>query len=193
MEALRTLNFWLLLSMLFLWACCSFIILAHVVRHAIDLGVSTLEAATILTVIGGASIPGRLAMGRLSDTWGSKRVCLISVLILMGAMSWLLWASDLWMLYLFAAFFGLSFGASSPLMAAVIGDAFGTRNLGIILGALQTGWSAGCAFGPVLAGHIYDINGSYTPAFLLGIGISLGAALLIALLRIRGHRNRADA
>ena len=190
-DALKTRNFWLLLSILFLWAFCVYIILAHIVRHAIDIGVPSMQAATILTIIGGVSIPARLLIGRLSDSWGSIRLSLLSVVILIVAMPQLLWASDLLMLYLFAILFGLSWAGSAPLVAALIVDTFGTRHLGIIFGVLEIGWAVGSSFGPLLAGRIYDVNGNYALAFLAGTGMTVVAALLIRLLRVGDYGKRS--
>jgi len=150
-----------------------------------------MQAATILTIIGGVSIPARLLIGRLSDSWGSIRLSLLSVVILIVAMPQLLWASDLLMLYLFAILFGLSWAGSAPLVAALIVDTFGTRHLGIIFGVLEIGWAAGSSFGPLLAGRIYDVNGNYALAFLAGTGMTVVAALLIRLLRVGDYGKRS--
>ena len=192
-QAIKTRNFWLLFFMMFLWAVCSYIVLAHIVRHAIDLQISAGQAATVLTIIGGTSIPGRLLMGRLSDVKGSKYASIIYALILIASMLWLIWASNLWMLYVFAVPFGLCFGASAPLVALLIGDAFGTRYLGTILGVLETGWASGSAFGPVLAGYIYDTNYNYALAFIIGIIAILITLLLIALLKMPNSRREVSA
>lgn len=132
-------------------------------------------------------------MGRLSDIKGSKYASIIYALIMVAAMLWLIWASNLWMLYVFAVPFGFCFGASSPLVAILIGDAFGTRYLGTILGVLDTGWASGSAFGPVLAGYIYDTNHNYVPAFVTGIIAILITLLLIALLKIPISKREVSA
>jgi MFS family permease len=181
-KAIKSSNFWMLFIIMFLWAFCSFIIMAHIVRHAIDMGISSRQAVTIFVVIGGTSIPGRLLIGRLSDVKGSKYASIIYAFVMIVAMAWLLWASELWMLYVFAVPFGLCFGAVAPLVAILIGDAFKThhlRHLGIIFGFLEVGWGVGSAFGPILAGHIYDINKDYTLSFIIGIVAIVMTTLLI--------------
>jgi cyanate permease len=52
------------------------------------------------------------------------------------------------------------------------------------MGVIDIGWGIGAASGPALAGYIFDISGSYTPAFLGGIVAALVAAVLILFLRM---------
>jgi len=101
-------------------------------------------------------------------------------------MTWLIWASDIWGLYLFAVPFGLCFGAVAPLVAILIGDVFGTKHLhqlGTLFGFLEVGWAMGSASGPLLAGYIYDINQDYTTVFIIGI-----AAITVTMLLIPSFR-----
>ncbi len=83
------------------------------------------------------------------------------------------------MLYLFAVIFGLSYGGIDPPIAALIGEVFGLRHIGVIMGVLVIGWSVGAGIGPALAGYIFDISGNYASAFLIGMVAMLIAAALI--------------
>jgi len=143
------------------------------------LGISSMKAAAILTLLGGTSIPGRLLMGRVSDIIGWKQGSIISALFMAGAMALPVGGSNLWTLYLFGIIFGLSYGAIDPPIVALIGDVFGLRHIGVIMGALVVGWSAGAAIGPALAGYIFDVNGNYVFAFLVGVVAMIVAAVLI--------------
>jgi len=99
-------------------------------------------------------------------------------------MLWLIKASSLGTLYLFAVVFGFSNGGLGPAMAALIGESFGTRHLGIILGIIEIGWAAGSALGPSLAGYIFDVNDSYGLAFLAAAIAILLAVVWISLLKV---------
>ncbi|MDP6180398.1 MAG: MFS transporter, partial [Desulfatiglandales bacterium] len=117
----------------------------------------------------------RLIMGRVSDIIGSKRGMLITSLLMAAVMFWLVGSSKLWMIYLFTIVFGFAFGAAAPLNAALIGDCFGLRHLGLIMGMIEIGWEFGAAFGPAFAGYVFDIRESYFLAFMNG-----GIAALLA-------------
>ena len=184
LQAAKTRSFWLLIFLLFLLSSCAFVVIAHVVRHAIDLGINPIEAASLVSFIGIGSVLGRLVMGRVSDSIGGKQALLISTLLMAGAMLWLTASSDLRMLYLFTIVFGFAFGATAPLNAALIGDSFGLRHVGLIMGVIDIGWEVGAAAGPALAGYAFDVGGSYAPAFLGGMIAALMAAVLTLFLRI---------
>jgi len=184
LQAAKTRSFWLLLFILFLLASCSFAVITHIVRHAIDLGITPIEAASMISFIGIGSVLGRLVLGRVSDSIGGKQSFLICTLVLAGAMLWLTGSSSLWMLYLFTIIFGFAYGAIAPLNATLIGDRFGLRHVGLIMGAISIGWEVGAAAGPALAGYIFDISGSYASAFLGGMVAVLMATVLTLFLTV---------
>ncbi|MFC1995444.1 nitrate/nitrite transporter [Chloroflexota bacterium] len=167
LQAAKTRNFWLMVSMLFFTGVCVFAVLVHVVPYAIDLGITSLRAASILSLIGVLVIVGAIVIGRLSDNIGRKQALMFCVLLMAGAMLWFMVSSDLWMLYLFAAVLGFSYGGFPPPFSALMGDSFGTRHIGLIMGVVEIGWAVGGAVGPALAGYLFDITGNYILAFLL--------------------------
>ncbi|MFC1995838.1 MFS transporter [Chloroflexota bacterium] len=182
LQAVKTRNFWLIGSVWFFFGVCVFVVIAHVVPYAIDLGITSLRAASILSLIGGLTIVGALIAGKVSDNIGRKQATMICVLLMAGAMLLLIVSSDLWMLYLFAIVFGFSYGGVAPPLSALMGDSFGTRHIGLIMGVVELGWGAGCAVGPASAGYLFDITGSYTLAFLMGmIAMLIGAVSIICM------------
>jgi len=178
-QAIKSRNFWLLIFILFLLSSCSYAVVTHVVPYAIDLGISPIEAASLLSIIGAGSILGRLVMGRVIDSMGSKRGMLIASLLICTTMLWLLSSSNLRMLFAFTIAFGFAFGATAPLTATLIGECFGLRHIGLIMGVIEIGWESGSAFGPAFAGYVFDIGGSYSVAFLGGGVAALLAAAFI--------------
>jgi len=183
LQAAKSRNFWLPFSIWFVNSFCLYMVMAHIVRHAIDLDMAPMQAALTLSIIGGAGVLGRLLMGKVSDSIGRKRASMLCALLMAGAMLWLIGAYNLWMLYLFAIIFGFFYGGLVPLLTALIGDIFGMRHIGIILGVLEVGWASGAALGPVFAGYIFDATGNYVPAFLAGMIAMLIAAVLIPFIR----------
>lgn len=182
-QAFRTRSFWLVVFIWMLYASSTFLLMTHLVPHATDIGFSAMEAATVVSMIGGSAIVGRLLMGFVSDRIGRKLTSVICALLHAGALVWLLWAQELWMLYLFALLFGFALGGLSPAMAALISDAFGVSRLGSILGVLEIAFGAGAAAGSAIGGLIFDVRGSYFLAFLIGALALTVVALLITLMR----------
>jgi OFA family oxalate/formate antiporter-like MFS transporter len=188
-QVFRTISFWLLVSTWFLFASCLFLVLTHLVPHVTDIGFSAGEAAVVLSLIGIASIPGRLVMGIVSDRVGRKSAIIICTLLESGAMIWLIWAQDLWMFFLFALIFGFAYSGFGSSMAAIIGDTFGLRQIGTIFGLLEVGFGVGAAIGPAIGGLIFDISHSYTIAFLIGAVVMLAVTLLLTLIRQETNTN----
>lgn len=72
------------------------------------------------------------------------------------------------------------------MVTVLIGDVFGMRSIGAIMGVMSAGWSLGAASGPAIGGFTFDMIGNYFPAFLLGAGAMFIATLLVVL--IRGYK-----
>ncbi|MFC2018526.1 MFS transporter [Chloroflexota bacterium] len=188
-EALKSQSLWIVLTMWVLHAATFFMVQVHIVPHAQDIGISEMLATSILSLIGIISIPGRLIMGWVSDNIGTKRTGMISALLMPASMVLLLISPSLQVFYVFAVLFGFAFGGLSPPITALIGDIFGVRNLGTIMGIIEVGWAMGSAAGPALAGYFFVSRGSYNFAFIAGIIFMLIVAALIPLLK--GGNSRA--
>jgi MFS family permease len=87
------------------------------------------------------------------------------------------------MLYIFAIAYGFLWGGSGAVITALIGDVFGTRRIGAIMGIMSAGWALGAAVGPAMGGYIFDVSGNYFTAFATGAVAVLISALFIALIR----------
>ncbi|MFC2017287.1 MFS transporter, partial [Chloroflexota bacterium] len=151
-EAIGTRQFWML-SVIFL--CFGFFIQAimvHIVPHAIDTGISAASAASILIIIGGLSLAGRVIMGGCGDRIGSKSAAIICFILIVIALSWVVAAKGVWMLYPFAIIFGFGYGGLVALQSLMVADLFGMRAHGVILGANAFISTIGAAIGPLLTG-----------------------------------------
>jgi MFS family permease len=179
-EAVGTKNLWLLLASGFLWASNLNLVMIHVVPHAIDMGISTMQASTILSVLSGTSILARMLVGRISDTVGRRLPAIATALLGAGALAWLLWADALWMFYLFAVACGIAWGGVSVTVWSLVGDIFHGRNLGVIVGTVEFGFAAGSAIGPAVGGVLFDVTGNYTLAFMIGAATLILLSLFIS-------------
>jgi MFS family permease len=179
-QAFRTGNFWLLFSCWVAFAVCVSLTLTHFVPYATDIGISTIKAAGLLSLASGFAIVSRLITGRVSDKVGRKIPTIISTTMLSGSLLWLIWSHEIWMIYIFAIGFGISWGAIGVTTIAWATEAFQGRNLGTIIGALEMGYAMGSAIGPAVGGAVFDANNNYNVAF----AIAAGSILLIAVLTV---------
>ena len=187
-QALRTRSFWLLMFVYLFFAVNQFLLFTHLVPHATDMGISAGEAAAVLSLLGGTATVARVPICAVSDRIGRRVTIIICYLLIAGAMLWLIWAQDLWALYLFALVYGLGNAGTGPIMAAIIGDTFGLRRIGAILGVLDVGYGIGAAIGPAIGGLIFDVTNSYSMAFILGASAMLATTLLVSLTRRETNR-----
>ncbi len=183
-QALRTWQFWLLAIALLCFTIGEGTVLVHIVPHAIGLGISAASAALILAVIGGISIVGRVMMGIAGDRIGNKPAYVTCFVFMSVSLLLLLVAKDLWLLYLFAAIFGFGYGGLSALVSPIVAELFGLSSHGVIFGVvIMFGGTGGMALGPFLAGHIFDVTGSYQTAFLICVIICVIGLIFTSRLR----------
>lgn len=153
---------------------------------ALDLGVSQVAAALLISVLGGMSVIGRLGLGLLGDRVGTLRLFKVATLV-MGA-SYVLWlaATDYGWLLVFAAVLGLGYGVRIALMPVILIELFGLQSLGAVLGVFFTATGVSALLGPPLAGFIVDYSGSYRWA--AGFALTMGLLGFAAVLRLKaGH------
>jgi MFS family permease len=164
---------WLYLSTV-LVSLALFVPFVYLPDFAREHGIGRVAAAALISLIGGASVAGRLGLGALGDHVGVVRLYQASFLTL--ATSYVLWllSGSYWMLVVFTLVMGTGYGGYVALGPAVAANIFGIRRLGALLGMLYTSSGLGALAGPPLAGMIIDHTGSYRGA----IAFALGAAVL---------------
>ncbi|MFC1971755.1 MFS transporter [Chloroflexota bacterium] len=187
-QALKSRNYWIFSPV---WLCMgfgNFLVYTHIVPFATDANITTMQAATIISVIGGAAIPVGILMGKISDKIGRKIPIITASLLRAGAFVGLIFTHELWMFNLCAIIFGISIG-TGHLFAALSVDIFGKKSIGVIMGILNLVFTIGAAIGPFIGGLVYDVNNNYNIAFLIGAISSVMAALLISLIKVETQRD----
>jgi MFS family permease len=189
-EAMKTARFWLWGPIIFCFFTSLNVLYVHVVAHARDIGIPPIIAASTLSIIAGSSIIARLSIGAISDKVGTKKALVGAMFLAVIALILLVTApGGLWSFYVFAFIFGLGYGSVVPLETAVPAGLFGLKSLGAIMAAAGLFPMIGGAFGPPIAGAIFDATGEYQPAFLICLGLAVLAFLLsFLLLRLKENR-----
>ena len=171
-QILRSSQLWLLvLSYALYWGVAGYLVLAHQVRFAEDAGYSSMFSVSIFALFGVTVFLGQMS-GFLSDRVGrEKAATLASALSILALVSLgsVRDNSQPWLLYMYSICFGYGGGLFTPTIFAGAADIFFGRYFGAVSGLLLTGMGVGAIFGPWLGGHIYDVTGTYLPAFILCI------------------------
>jgi len=180
-QAMRTQPFWLLVAAFFFGNLCSQTLHVHQVAYLVDHGLAAIVAASVVGVVGLSSIAGKIGGGWLSDRMEREIVYVAGiaimsasalVLLALGAAPTALGA------YGYAVLLGVGYSATASLIPAMVSDRFSGAHFGAIVGVGLMGSAAGSALGPLIAGRLYDVTGSYTLPFLIaaGCGVVAGAA-----------------
>lgn len=158
-----------------------YVVLAHLVVHAVDLGLSRTVGATAIALLGGTSVVGRVAGGHAADRLGRVRT-FAACSAVMGASTLALPALDAAVaLFGFAIVYGLAYGGNGALLAPMTADLFGRENINATFGLLSTSLGMAGLISPYLAGAGHDALGTYTPAFVAAGLAALAGAGAVAL------------
>ena len=183
-EAFGTVQLWLLCAFFFLAAFAMMTIMTHIVPHAINLGISSTVAAVIMATIGGVSTAAMIPNGFLTDKIGVHKTAIILTIMLLISMIWLSASGDgILPLFLFAVVFGIAFSGLDILLALLSSNLFGLIALGTIIGFVNAILQFGGAIGPLVAGIIFDSNGSYQSAFIICAVLSVIAVFITFFLK----------
>ncbi len=153
-------------------------------------GIDEVLAASLVGVIGAASILGRLGFGALGVRFRPIHLLQIAFfLVTTSFIFWMLAANSYLMLLAFAILLGTGYGGFIALSPTVAAELFGLAGLGSILGTIYTAAGFGGLLGPPMAGYLIDTTGSYTVAIIAAMALACLAALfLIPIKRIMSHQ-----
>jgi MFS family permease len=160
------------------------VISVHLVPHATDVGISPTAAAAALGLMGGISIPGRILSGVVSQRIGWQKTLAISLFGMALSLIWLLFLETTWMLYCFVAIYGIFHGIRVTAQVGILGQFFGMRSLGELIGVSTAIAQFVSAFAPYMAGFIFDVTGSYSIAFIIVMALLFsGGSVAIVMKR----------
>ena len=178
LQAIRTLAFWSIVVAFLLALAGQIAFLVHQVSFLSPyLGVS--GAATAVSITAGASILGRLVLGTFVDRCDKRYVIMVCFLVQGVAMLTLAHYHHVIILYLGTFAFGLTMGSIIMMQSLIIGECFGLLSFATVSGLAGLFTMSGAAFGPTIAGLIYDAAHSYRTAFTIFAAMSALAILMI--------------
>lgn len=185
-QASCTHQLWLLVtSQTLFWGVGCYMLLAHQVKFAQDMGYSAMFAASTFGFFGISMVIGQISAS-ISDKIGRESTLVLGCILAIGSVLILTLirdASNPWMLYGYAIGFGFGAGLQAPTVFVGASDLFSGRHFGAINGVILGGMGIGGAAGPWVGGYIHDLFGSYRYAFVLSMlcfGVSAIAFVIAA-------------
>src|SRR5438874_2690285 len=169
----------------------------HLPAYLAFCGQDPMLSAEALAVIGGVSAIGSLLTGWLGGKY-PKHILLGLVYILRAVMfaAYFVLPPTPTSTLLFAAAMGMLWWPGlAPLIGGLVADIFGTRYLATLLGLSFVVHQLGSSLGAWGGGLIFDISGSYDPAWQIGtvIGFAAGVVQILAGGPSRGHHRMLPA
>jgi MFS family permease len=184
--ALVTLPFWLIVGAKFLGNTTSQMLLVHQAAYLVDHGIAPMVVASVISVVGAASIAGKTGGGWLSDHVDREVVYVLGMALLLASIAVLggvAVAPSPWTAYGYAVLIGLGYAVTASLIPAILGDRFRGAHFGTIFGVAQVGSAMGSALGAWLAGRIFDVTGSYAIALVVAGATALAAGVAVWIAR----------
>jgi MFS family permease len=169
-QAIRTRRFRLLGVAFFLGNLIAQSVLCHQVAFFVDHGMEALFASYVVGLIGIMSLGGKIVWGGLSDKIGREITYTMGLSCSVLSMILLILFSVFplpTMTYFFSLLFALGYAVTATLPPLIAADIFGGQDFGRIFGSFMICTGGGGAFGAWLTGFIFDLTGSYVPAFVI--------------------------
>jgi MFS family permease len=192
-EVLMTRTFWLLALSFAINSMAFQGINISIAPYIQDLGYRDVMLATVITFRSVVMATSVLIMGYLAERAHRGPIRSVPFMIqALGAFFFFL-AREPIFLWMGVALYGLGTSGAHVIQEVIWANYFGRLSLGLVrsLGYLISfGFGAS---GPVIMNVVFDILGSYRPAFLVIVGLFSGTALLMALVQPVQARRYATA
>lgn len=172
-DALRTRAFWVFSIALAFVSLSGSAITTHLVSYFIQVGMPDAVAAMGMSAVALISLAGRIGFGFAADVYDKRYVMATAFAMQAFGCMALVLVQDVVTGLLVLLVLSPGFGGWIPVRPAIQAEYFGMRAFGTIQGFLQMVATAGGAIGPVLAGWMFDVSGSYASAWLLLGGLTL--------------------
>ncbi len=151
-----------------------------------DLGFGADVAARLVAISAVCMVLGKFFFGSLGDRLDHRYLFWVALAFMSATMVILQLDASLWVLTVGVVSLGLAGGGLLPLLALIFGARFGVASFGRVMGLVMLSLTVGAA-GPLLAGWLYDLTGSYDAVFTLFLLLFLPAGIAIRWLQPPGH------
>ncbi len=189
-QALRTRTFWALATVAMATFFSIMAVSQNLFLHMRDLQFTPAQAGNALALMFGLAMVGKFLFGALADVIPPKAVFLVNLAI-MAAGAFILATMRADLIWYSLILFGLGWGGLYTMIQLLAVNAFGLSSAGKILGTVTLMDATTAGLGIWMAAKIFDLTGSYKPAFQLVFGLIV-LALILAML-VRDERIRLAA
>jgi len=174
-------TFWLIgVSYLFI-SIAVYIVSDFIVTYGVvELKIPYPVASTLISIMALTSIVGGFLLMTLSDYIGRvKSLVIIHSLLALSIVFIIFAKNNISLLRVGIGWFGFIYGPIFPMYAACARDYFPKEVAGTVIGLLTLFYGIGAMVGPIVAGHLTDLTGSFSWSFGMGALAALLAGFII--------------
>jgi OFA family oxalate/formate antiporter-like MFS transporter len=177
-EMLKMRPFYFLWFTYFLSATAGLMLIGHIVS-IVNVQSGSNKGFLLVMIFAVFNTGGRILGGFLSDKIGRTSALLAVMIIQAANMFVFAFYTNIPLLILGVSVAGIAYGALFALFPSTTADFFGVKNLGVNYGLVFTSWGIAGIIGPILAGRVADLTGTYNTSYIVaGIMLVLGAVLV---------------
>ena len=177
-ELLRHPTFWVYVTGIFVMLL-TMGAMYHMPAHITGIGISADLAATFVSIYSLIAIFGKLLMGAVFDRFGVKAGILLGTVCMGLCYVFLLIAKTFPMFIVVAVFYGLGSAHGTIFPPTLTSKLYGSKYYSEIFGFVNAFASLSMAVCNLIMAAPYDITGSYTLAWIIGLAAAVFATILL--------------
>jgi MFS family permease len=177
-EAFRTRSFWMIVLANFCFAFTATGSAIHLVAYLEGVGYKASAAVWVMSLVFAFAALGKVVMGWAADRLTARIALVLCFATQAAGLSIAFGVARTTSILAFVPIYGMSIAAPLMLLPLLTAESLGIKRYGLLSGLAGLAQTFGAMLGPIVAGRIFDITGSYTLAFDLCITIMIiGAAV----------------
>jgi MFS family permease len=171
-QAIASPLFWVIFVTFFLFSLTSLIFMYNAYLYFYSIGFAPVVGASLMSIAALAVIFGKLIIGAAIDKWGARSGSTLAITLLIIGILFIIGASRISVLaYIAVAIFGVGNALATVAVPLIVGELFGNRDYGSLVGICNMGCSLGASIGALAGTLIYGATGSYTAMWSVMIGL----------------------
>ena len=181
-------NFWLLAGTFFICGLSTAgLVQTHFISLCVDQGMTAVEGASMLALMGAFDFVGTILSGYLSDRFDNRKLLFWYYGLRGLSLLWLPYSTfTLYGLSIFVVFYGLDWIATVPPTVKLTAQTFGREKAGLVFGWIFASHQIGSAVAAFLGGAARTSLLTYMPAFAAaGVACLIAAAAVMLIARRR--------
>ncbi|MEX1281537.1 MAG: MFS transporter [Acidimicrobiia bacterium] len=148
-----------------------------------DRGVTATSASVVFLIVGAATIPGGVIIGRISDAVGRRPTMMVGFAAMAAGALGARYAPP-WLLYPCVVLFGLAFSGVPTTIAAYLGDHTEPGEFPAAFGVATLAFGIAQMLAPQVGGIVGDVTGGFTAVFIASAAAAGVGALAASRLEL---------